>query len=78
VREKLEPGSVVLADNTIQATPVIDADDVLSSVRGEEVPADATAASIGIAEYLAHIHSLDSFTTALLPLGDGVAVTVRR
>jgi predicted O-methyltransferase YrrM len=77
VRNKLKSGSLVVADNTIHAEPVIDARDVLSLVRGEDAP-EATEASVGIAEYLAHIRSLDSFTTALLPLGDGVAVSVRQ
>jgi len=71
---KLRPGSVVLADNAITAG-IIDRDDVIALTDGKEVP-DATDASRGIAEYLRYVRDRDDLETALLPLGEGVAVSV--
>ena len=74
VEEKLRPGSLVLADNAITAG-VIDRDDVIALLNGEEVET-ATEASRGIAEYLAYVREHDGLETALLPVGEGVAVSV--
>lgn len=74
VRGKLDPGSLVLADNAITAGH-IDRDDVLAILEGG-APADATDASRGIAAYLAHVRDADDLETSLLPLGEGVAVSV--
>jgi len=76
VRDRLRPGSLVLADNAITAGPM-DRDDVVALLAGESVP-DATAASQGIAAYLRHVRDSDAFETGLLPLGEGVAVSVVR
>ena len=75
VREKLRPGSLVLADNTVTAG-VIDSEDVAGLLAGEDRPG-ATAASAGIADYLVHVRAAEKFETNLLPLGEGVAVSVR-
>jgi predicted O-methyltransferase YrrM len=75
VREKLRPGSLVLADNAVTAG-VIDSDDVAALLAGESRP-DARDASTGIADYLAHVRDDADFETSLLPLGEGVAVSVR-
>ena len=74
VDEKLRAGSVVLADNAITAG-IIDRDDVIALTEGHEVR-DATDASRGIAEYLRYVRDRDDLETALLPLGEGVAVSV--
>jgi predicted O-methyltransferase YrrM len=71
---KLRPGSLVLADNAITAG-IIDRDDVIALTEGKEVP-DATDASRGIAEYLQYVCDRADLETALLPLGEGVAVSV--
>ncbi len=73
---KLRSGSLVLADNAVTAGHV-DAEDVLAGVRGDG-RSDATAASAGVARYLAHVRDRSDFETVLLPLGEGVAVSVRR
>jgi caffeoyl-CoA O-methyltransferase len=75
VRGKLRPGSLVLADNAVTAG-VIDSEDVAGLLAGEDRPA-ATAASSGIADYLAHVRADGEFNTGLLPLGEGLAVSVR-
>jgi len=74
VEEKLQPGSLVLADNAVTAG-IIDRDDVIRLVEGEDVPA-ATDASRGIAAYLRYVRDHDRLETGLLPLGEGVAVSV--
>jgi len=74
VREKVPVGGVVAADNAIEAGP-LDFDDVRALLAGESV--DASGASHGIADYLAHVRSDPDFETGLLPLGEGVAVSVR-
>jgi predicted O-methyltransferase YrrM len=74
VEGKLRPGSLVLADNAITAG-VIDREDVLALLDGETVET-ATDASRGIAEYLDYVRDHDRLETALLPAGEGVAVSV--
>ncbi len=71
---KLKPGSLVLADNAITAG-IIDRDDVIALTEGTEV-SDATEASRGIADYLRYVRSREDLETVLLPLGEGVAVSV--
>jgi len=73
VREKLRPGSLVLADNAVTAGPV-DTADVLGLVAGESVPG-ASEASSGVAQYLRTVRDDDGMETVLLPLGEGVAVS---
>jgi predicted O-methyltransferase YrrM len=74
VRDKLEPGSVVLADNAITATPV-DRDEVVALLEGEDVP-EAKTGSRGVATYLDYVRSQPDIETALLPQGEGVAMSV--
>ncbi|MFB6233005.1 MAG: O-methyltransferase [Haloarculaceae archaeon] len=73
---KLHSGSIVLADNAVTAGH-IDPADVLGLARGRDRP-DATEASAGIAAYLARVRDRSDLETALLPLGEGVAVSVKR
>jgi predicted O-methyltransferase YrrM len=74
VESKLRPGSLVLADNAVTAG-IVDREDVIALLDGEEVET-ATDASRGIAEYLGYVRSHDRLETALLPVGEGVAVSV--
>ena len=74
VRGKVADGGLVLADNAL-AGGSINSGDVLDLLRGEDRPT-ASAMSAGIADYLAHVRSQDGCETTLLPLGEGVAVTL--
>ncbi|WP_254271707.1 O-methyltransferase [Haloarcula marina] len=74
VREKVPVGGVVAADNAIEAGP-LDFDDVRALLAGEDV--DANDMSRGIAAYLERVRDDPDFETGLLPLGEGVAVSVR-
>jgi len=73
-RDKLETGSLVLADNAL-AGGTIRYEEVQGLVAGESV-SEPTDMSRGIATYLDHVRSQPGMETVLLPLGEGVAVTI--
>jgi len=75
VRDKVAPGGIVAADNAIEAGP-LSFDDIRALLAGEAV--DANAMSRGIADYLATVRDDPEFETSLLPLGEGMAVSIRR
>ncbi|MFB6118398.1 O-methyltransferase [Halosegnis sp.] len=75
VREKVAPGGVVLVDNAVTAG-TLDFEAILAHVEGAGDAADA--ASRGVAELLVTLREAPAFETALLPLGEGVAVARRR
>ncbi|WP_324662798.1 O-methyltransferase [Haloarcula sediminis] len=74
VREKVPVGGVVAADNAVEAAP-LDFADVRALLAGESV--EASDASRGVAAYLKRVRDDPDFETGLLPLGEGVAVSVR-
>ncbi|MDS0259195.1 O-methyltransferase [Haloarcula sp. S1CR25-12] len=74
VREKVPVGGVVAADNAVEAEP-LDFGDIRALLAGERVA--ASDASRGIADYLERVRDDPDFETGLLPLGEGVAVSVR-
>jgi len=74
VRAKVPVGGAVVADNMIEAGPLEFAD-VRALLAGEDI--DANETSRGIAAYLKRVGSDPAFETGLLPLGEGVAVSVR-
>lgn len=74
VREKVAPGGAVVADNAMTAGPM-DFDDLLDLVEGRDVPANE--ATRGVADYLARVRAAPEFETALIPLGEGIAVSHR-
>lgn len=75
VREKVRPGGFVVADNVTHGP--IDFDALAAHVvEGSNLPTDDEDTR-GIAEYLSTVRAADGFETALLPLGSGLAVSVR-
>ena len=74
VRDRVPVGGVVAADNAIEAGP-LDFGDVRALLAGEDV--DTNEPSRGIADYLERVRDDPDFETGLLPLGEGVAVSVR-
>jgi len=74
VRGKIPVGGVVAADNAIEAGP-LDFADIRALLAGEDV--DASEESRGIADYLGRVRDDPAFETGLLPLGEGVAISVR-
>jgi len=75
VREKVPIGGIVCADNAMTAGP-IEFDALRELVAGES-DIDTTDATHGIAEYLETVRTDPAFETTLLPLGEGLAVSIR-
>jgi caffeoyl-CoA O-methyltransferase len=73
VEPKLRSGSIVLADNAVTAGTVVDRDEVVAALAGEDV--DIGAGSEGIASYISFVRERENVDTSLLPLGEGVAVS---
>ncbi|NLV06285.1 O-methyltransferase [Haloarcula rubripromontorii] len=74
VREKVPVGGAVVADNMIEAGS-LEFEAVQALLDGADV--DANETSRGIAAYLECVSDDPEFETGLLPLGEGVAVSVR-
>ncbi|WP_276257315.1 O-methyltransferase [Haloglomus litoreum] len=78
VREKVPVGGVVCADNAMTAGP-IEFDALRRLVGGAEDAddVDTTDATRGIADYLETVRADPAFETTLLPLGEGLSVSIR-
>jgi len=74
VRDELSSGGVVVADNVVSAGNV-DFGSVLATVEGDD-PGPLDENTRGIAEYLDVVQSAPDFETSVLPLGEGLAVSV--
>jgi caffeoyl-CoA O-methyltransferase len=70
VVEDLAPGGVVVADNIMQGP--VNTGDVTDALRGGDPVDDATA---GIAAYVERVRDDPDFETAVVPLGEGLAVS---
>jgi predicted O-methyltransferase YrrM len=74
VREKVAPGGVVVADNVTHGP----ADTAALARHAEGEPlGDVDDSTRGVAEYLDAVCADDAFETAILPVGKGLAVSVR-
>ena len=84
VRDQVPQGGAVVADNAMSAG-IVDFDALLAHFADgpgdgdptETALADASDATIGIAEYLATVRADSDFETVVLPLGEGIAVSYR-
>lgn len=74
VREKVASDGLVVADNAMTSSGM-DFDALSEIVRGNAV--EANEATRGIADYLERVTDDPDFETALLPLGEGLAVSYR-
>jgi len=77
VREDVPPGGVICADN-VMAGPAVQEDLALAALSGEPDWAAMDEYTTGVVEYLLHVREDDAFETALLPIGEGLAVSVKR
>ncbi len=75
VREKVAPGGLIVADNAMTAG-TIEFEKLLAIQEGEDVT-DLSEATHGIAEYLQATQDAAEFTTAVMPVGEGIAVSYR-
>jgi caffeoyl-CoA O-methyltransferase len=75
VRPKVAEGGVVIADNAVTAGP-IDFEALSALVRGED-PGEVDDHTAGVADYLGAVGDDPAFESALIPLGEGIAVSLR-
>lgn len=73
VRQRIAPGGVVVADNMMHGPLTFE--DVLTGLEGGSLPDESTA---GVVEYLGHVRDDEAFASAVVPLGNGVSLAVRR
>jgi caffeoyl-CoA O-methyltransferase len=76
VRDRLSAGGIVAADTAVTASH-IDTDGMRRILEGDSHP-DASDGTRGTAAYLDHLRNVDDFTSGLLPLGEGLAVSIKR
>lgn len=72
VREKVAPGGAIVADNMMRGP--LRFEDVLAGLEGEPIDDTETAGVVG---YLDRLRSDPAFTTVVLPMGSGIALSVR-
>ena len=83
VREKLRPGGVVVADNVLtgpvdtEALVVMLGDDIDTDAYTRNASWDVDTTTEGIATYLELVRNDPAFETSLLPVDEGLAVSVR-
>ncbi|MFW6437162.1 MAG: O-methyltransferase [Halococcoides sp.] len=74
VRDRISPGGIVVADNAV-AGAGIDRDAIRAALAGKRRPDHG--ATGGIVAYLERIRADPAFESGLLPVGEGLAVSVR-
>lgn len=72
VRETVAPGGAIVADNMMRGPLAFE--DVLAGLAGEPTPDESTA---GVVRYLERLRGDPGFESVVLPVGNGVAVSVR-
>jgi predicted O-methyltransferase YrrM len=83
VREKLRPGGVVVADNVLtgpvdtEALVVMLGDDADAADYSRDASWDVDTTTEGIASYLGLVRDDPALETVVLPVGEGLAVSVR-
>jgi predicted O-methyltransferase YrrM len=73
VLDKVAPGGAIVADNMMRGPVAFE--DVLAGLEGEPT---ADADSAGVVGYLERLRDDPAFTTIVLPMGSGIALSVRQ
>ena len=76
VREKVAPGGLIVADNMMKANN-IEFDTLVRSVEEGAAMVETNKQTRGIIDYLVCVRADPQFETAILPLGNGIAVSCR-
>jgi predicted O-methyltransferase YrrM len=76
VREDVATGGVICADN-VMGGPAVDADLAADALAGEPDWTAMDDSTRGVVEYLQTVRADDAFETTLLPVGEGLAVSVK-
>jgi len=77
VREDVPPGGVVCADNVMTGAAVRE-DLARTALEGDPDWDAMDESTRGIVEYLLHVREDDAFETVLLPVGEGLTISVKR
>jgi len=77
VREDVSPGGIVCADNVIGG-PAVDEELALAALQGDPAWDRMDDSTRGVVEYLLAVREDPAFETVLLPVGEGLSVSVRR
>jgi predicted O-methyltransferase YrrM len=77
VRDDLSPGAVVCADN-VMGGPAVDEELAVAALQGKPDWDAMSEQTAGVVEYLLTVRDDDEFETTLLPVGEGLAVSVKR
>jgi predicted O-methyltransferase YrrM len=79
VRETVPPGGVVVADNAMTSA-VIAFEALLGLVEGDEAvdEEDVDDQTAGVYDYLTAVRADPAFQTGLVPVGEGIAVSLRQ
>lgn len=77
VREAMPSGGVICADN-VMTGPAVDDDLALAAVQGEPDWEAMDESTAGVVEYLRRVRDDPEFETCLLPVGEGLAVSVKK
>lgn len=77
VRDDVPTGGVICADN-VMAGPAVQEDLALAALEGEPDWEAMDETTTGVVEYLLTVRDDDAFETALLPVGEGLVVSVKR
>mgnify|MGYP006279418187 CR=1 FL=1 len=73
IRDKVAPGGVVVADNMMHGP--FEFREIADGVAGRSMSDGRVE---GVVHYLDHVNNADGFVTSVVPLGSGIAVTVKR
>lgn len=73
VRDRIRSGGAIVADNMMQGPVTFD--DVLAGLEGAATTDPETT---GVVSYLDRLRTDPAFTTNVLPVGSGIAISVRR
>lgn len=76
VREKIPEGGVVVADNVLHSGPEMTPEELETHLSGTD-SAKANSTIDGITEYYAHVRDDPDFETTVVPVGEGLFVSVR-
>jgi len=77
VRDDVPSGGIICADN-VMTGPAVQEDLTLAALSGDPDWDAMDEYTEGVVEYLLHVRSEEAFETALLPVGEGLAVSVKR
>jgi len=73
-RDRLAPGGVIVADNVVVSGEALRTDRLVARLEGE--PPDLSERTAAVAAYYEHVRAASEFETAVLPVGEGVTVSV--